>query len=39
MVVFYNVVTSALFNYIHRNSILHTVNNSNAGLITSWLLG
>jgi hypothetical protein len=27
VVVFYNVVISALFNYMHRNSILHTVNN------------
>jgi hypothetical protein len=39
MVVFYNVVIFALFNYIHRNSILHTVNNSDVGLITSWSLG
>jgi hypothetical protein len=39
MVVFYNVVISVLLNYMHKNSILHTVNNSDAGLITSWLLG
>jgi hypothetical protein len=39
VVVFCNVVISDLFNYMHRNSILHTVNNSNAGLITSWMLG
>jgi hypothetical protein len=39
VVVFYNVMISDLFNYMHRNSILHTVNNSDAGLITSWLLG
>jgi hypothetical protein len=39
VVVFYNVVIFALFNYMHRNSILHTVNNSDAWLITSLLLG
>jgi hypothetical protein len=38
VVVFYNVVISALFNYMHRNNILHTVNNSDAGLTTSLLL-
>jgi len=35
VVVFYNVVISALFNYMHMNSILHTVVNNYAGLITS----
>jgi hypothetical protein len=25
VVVFYNVVISALFNYMHRNNILHIV--------------
>jgi hypothetical protein len=39
VVVFYNVVICALFNYIYMNSVLHTVNNFNTGLITSWLLG
>jgi hypothetical protein len=39
VVVFFNVVISTLFNYMYRNSILHTVNNSYAELITSWLLG
>jgi hypothetical protein len=39
VVVFYNVVISVLFNYMHRYSILLTVNNSDVGLITSWLLG
>jgi len=32
-------VISTLFNNMHRNSILHTVNNFDTGLITSWLLG
>jgi hypothetical protein len=36
---FHNIVFIVLFNYMHRNSILHAVNNSDAGLITSWLLG
>jgi hypothetical protein len=39
VVVFCNVVISTLFNYMHKNGILHTVNNSDAGLITSWLSG
>jgi len=39
MVVFHNIVIFALFNYLHRNSILHIVVNKYAGLITSWLLG
>jgi hypothetical protein len=39
VVVFCNVVISASFNYMHRNSILHTINNSDVGLITSWLSG
>jgi hypothetical protein len=29
---------SALFNCMHRDSILHIVNNFDARLITSWLL-
>jgi hypothetical protein len=33
--IFHNVVISALFNYMHRNSILHIVVNKYAGLITS----
>jgi hypothetical protein len=31
VVVFCNVMISTLFNYMHRNGILHTVNNSDAG--------
>jgi hypothetical protein len=36
MVVFHNVVIFVLFNYIHRNSILHIVVNKYARLTTSW---
>lgn len=36
---FHNIMFTDLFNHMHRNSILHTVNNSDAGLITVGLMG